>query len=295
MTCLATNMAILDLGAKIVWADVDPKTGLLDYSTIQPCDAIVCVHWGGNPCNLEELHRFDKPVIEDACHALGSENVCKSKAAALSFQAIKTLTTGDGGAVVFQNEEDLERARLMKWFGLDRTKASDMRCNQDPPEAGYKMQMNNIAASIGIENLKHLKENLRKTFENAWALDGALSGHHHITNATATEAFSSNWLFTVLVNDSADFIAYMKNQNIECSKVHDRNDTKTVFASSKTDLPGVVEFDSRHVCVPCGWWLTEEHLKRITNALRNYKNGRHSSTCKKRRKSIKQDFQEARA
>lgn len=280
MTCLATNMALLDLGAKIVWADVDPKTGLMcrNYPSRPKYlehfnRAIVCMHWGGNPCDLSSINPFDVPVIEDACQATGSSNICKSKATAFSFQAIKTLTTGDGGAVVFQNKEDLERARLMKWFSLDRSAGASMRCEQDPIEVGYKMQMNDIAATIGLCNIKHLKANLRKMFENACALDGILSGHHCITKATAIEAFSSNWLFTVLVDDSADFISYMKNLNIECSKVHDRNDTKTVFASSKTHLPGVEEFNRRHVCIPCGWWLTHENINRIENALRKYENG----------------------
>jgi dTDP-4-amino-4,6-dideoxygalactose transaminase len=81
---------------------------------------------------------------------------------------------------------------------------------------------------------------------------------------------SSNWLYTVLVDDAIDFIAYMRNKGIEASKVHARNDTKKIFREFKRELPGVEEFDRRHVCVPCGWWLSDEDISIVVNALKKY-------------------------
>ena len=164
-------------------------------------------------------------------------------------------------------EEDLERARLLKWFGLDRECSTSMRCDQDPPELGYKMQSNDIAATIGLANMRHLPNLLERMRWNA-------RKYRMIENKRieqhADPENSSNWLYTVLVDDSADFIAYMRNKGIECSKVHARNDTKSIFKEFQKDLPGVEEFDRRHVCVPCGWWLSNEETETIVNALKGY-------------------------
>ena len=287
ITCLATNTAILDLGAHITWIDVAARTGLMrsDLASIPIGSAILCMHWGGNPCDVKALNDYGIPVVEDACQAFGSSNIMQSKATAFSFGAIKTLTTGDGGAVVFQNKNDLERARLLKWFGLDRTRSASMRCEQDPPEAGYKMQMNDIAATIGIENLKHqlhLQAEMKVNANEFYSMQFENAAIKIPCNGVA----SSNWLCTVLVDDSNDFILYMKSKNISCSKVHDRNDTKKIFSNYRRDsLFGVEKFNRRHVCIPCGWWLDEEDIERIADALRSYRNGRYSCKSEKRRKS----------
>lgn len=284
MTCLATNEAVLALGAQIEWADVDPKTGLMDVKSVDSilrpgryADAILCVHWGGAPCHVVALNSFDIPVIEDACQALGSmyngEMIGNhSRFVCTSFQAIKTLTTGDGGAIFFRDKEDFERARLMRWFGLDRRSSKDMRCGQDPPEFGYKMQMNDIAAAIGLCNIKHLTKNLDQMNVNVCSYAWAIEKNPSIELSDSLSP-SSNWLCTVLVDDSKHFIEYMKNRDIECSKVHDRNDTKKIFSAYKKNLPGVDEFDRRHVCIPCGWWLSDEEVEKVMDALENYRKG----------------------
>jgi len=288
MTCLATNTAILSIGAQIVWADVDPITGLMTFETIDDAmaecrrlsvepAAIMCMHWGGLPCDLLAINSFGPPVIEDACQALGSAYDGTmignhSFATCFSFQAIKTLTTCDGGAIVFDDIIPLERARLMKWFGLNRKLSSDMRCNQDPTELGYKMQMNDVAAAIGLENIKVLRRNLARMQEIYDLYKACLYGHQDVA-LIEPKGISSNWLCTVLVDGPADFIAYMRNLGIECSKVHDRNDTKLIFEPFTRSLPGVKYFNHHHVCIPCGWWMTNDDVERVIQALKEYKNG----------------------
>lgn len=287
MTCLATNMAILDTGAEIMWADVNPRTGVMDPASVEKVmkqarplnkylKAIMCMHWGGHPSPLYELNYYDSvgiPIIEDACQALGSTYGNRfignhSRFVCFSFGAIKTLTTVDGGAIAFSREKDYERARLMKWFGLDRGAGASMRCEQDPSELGYKMQSNDVAATIGLSNLKHLPRllgRMRKIARIYRMLD--------LKNVDNTEILfneSSNWLCTMLVDDTADFIAYMRNKGIECSKAHTRNDTKRIFREFEKDLPGVTEFDRRHVCVPCGWWMSDEDVNEVVDALKGY-------------------------
>ena len=289
MTCLATNEAILALGAIPVWVDVDVVTGnmsseslarLMSKNTIK---AILCVHWGGVPCdvvsinNLANLHSI--PVIEDAAHAFGTEiDHTKignhSDYVCFSFQAIKTLTCGDGGVLFVKDSETAKRARLMRWFGLDREQSSDMRCQQDPAEFGYKMHMNDIDAAIGLSNLKHVEGLLKVTRGNAVAYDEAFDGMSTIMMPSIPDnVYPSYWLYTVGVKDASRFISHMRNRDIACSKVHDRNDTKMMFVDSRIELPGVASFDKYHVCIPVGWWLSVEQRNHVIESVRRYKDG----------------------
>ena len=292
MTCLATNEPILALGAKPVWVDVDPVTGCMCAAalkrvievisndgnefvvdTIDRTCAVLCMHWGGMPCDIHAIGEIAGgiPVIEDACQAFGSTySGCMigsySNFVCLSFQAIKHLTTGDGGAIAFLHKDDLERARLMKWFGLDRRKSNAMRCSQDPPEYGYKAQMNDISAAIGLANIRHTEALLEKVAYNAARYDIAFSVNRKYG------VVSSNWLYTIHVNDSSGFISYMKGNGVDVGKVHARNDTKSIFASSPSaKLPGVDAFDRTHVCLPVGWWLTEDDVTKIIKLVKKYR------------------------
>ncbi len=277
MTCLATNEPILALGAVPVWVDVDPVTGCMTADGLKAAieaygepTAVLCVHWGGMPCGMKGINDVAGgiPVIEDACQALGSIYHGSGRFTCLSFQAIKILTTGDGGAIVFRYEDDLERARLMKWFGLDRRLDATMRCLQDPLEYGYKAQMNDISASIGLANIRHTDDLLEKTIYNATRYNTAFGVNRQYG------VVSSNWLYTIHVSDSSDFISYMRGNGVECSKVHARNDTKTIFASSPpATLLGVDAFDKTHVCIPVGWWLTEDDVSKVIKLVREYKDG----------------------
>ena len=288
MTCLATNMPILSVGANPIWADILPD------GTIDPVDverkmqadtkAIICMDWGGLPCKLNELKdiadHWGVPLIHDACQSVGggyngkpSIGGSPAQYVAVSFQAIKHLTTGDGGALICNDPAKLERARLMKWFGLDRTKTESLRCGQDPPEWGYKFQMNDIAAAIGLSNLRTICYIVRKTRANAQYYNRHLQGleHFKVIPFDRERGRSGHWLYTCFVEDVPHFVKYMADNDVMCNKVHDRNDIKTVFnASKREDLPGVDYFDAHHVCIPVGYWVDAPDRERIAGLCQNY-------------------------
>lgn len=271
MTCVATNQPILAIGAKIVWADINPWTGNIDPEDVKKkitkkTKAIMCVHWGGYPCDLDELNIIAKEhgikLIEDACHAFGATYHNKpigshSDFVCFSFQAIKEITTGDGGALVCKSKKDYERGRLLRWYGIDRNiKGKDLRCEEDITEWGYKFQMNDIAATIGIEQLRYVGANLILARDHAEKYDEAFDCNLIYEN----DRQSSYWLYTVRVYDRWLLMKRMKNAGIGVSKVHARNDIHGIFAESRTCLPGVDEFYSQEVCIPVGWWLAPEDV-----------------------------------
>lgn len=296
MTCTATNMPILAAGAKIVWSDIDPWTGNIDPENVRrkitkKTKAIICVHWGGYPCELLELAcaAHNIPVIEDAAHAFGSvyyDNKIGSwsRFTCFSFQAIKGLTTVDGGALTCQYREDYDRGKLLRWYGIDRTaKCKDLRCEEDIKEYGYKFHMNDVAATIGIEQLKYVQEILNSHRSNAGKYNQAFSNLENVKLLRyRPELQSSYWLYTIRVRDRDNFVKCMAGAGIMVSKVHARNDIHTCFKEFRCDLPGVDEFYSEQVSIPVGWWLSQEDVEHIISEVLKYDvnfsrdSGRHS-------------------
>jgi dTDP-4-amino-4,6-dideoxygalactose transaminase len=279
MTCVATNLPLYNNGIKVIWADVDPVTGLIDVNSVREkmnptVKAIVCVDWCGSSCDYDELRKFGVPIVEDAAHSLltnykgkhiansGGDYIC------WSFQAIKHLTCGDGGAIIVPPDQ-VERAVKMRWFGFDRTKSESFRCAQDITDFGFKYHMNDISATIGLENIKYAEKLVDKHYGNA------LFFSTNINNLKVrTQPFddqSSHWIYTVLVDDKPGFIKYMTDNNIEVSPVHNRNDNYTIFSKFKTPLPNLDSFFDKQLAIPVGWWLTQEELKHIVKVINEWK------------------------
>lgn len=285
MTCSATNIPLARRNASIRWADVDPMTGNIDPLSIsrlttEKTRAIVVVDWGGRPQDWQALrtvaftpYRAGRPqqplpIIEDAAHAFGAptggDYVC------WSFQAIKHLTTGDGGALQVP-EEQYDRARLLRWYGLDHDDGESFRCSQDITEAGYKYHLNDLAAALGLENAEEVQFRLRKHREHAAYYQRLLAEFTHTGfQLPPPDPTSAWWLYTLLVGNRDEFMAFMTEREIMTSQVHRRNDEYTVFqdgwAKQDGELPGLEHFSAREVCIPVGWWLEQKDLAHIVAA-----------------------------
>ena len=283
MTAEPTNTTIALTGAKIVWADVDPKTGLIDPSDIEnkitkKTKAIMVVHYAGMVCDMDKINnisqKYNIPVIEDAAHAFGAgyngkKVGCNSKYTCFSFQAIKLMTTVDGGGLIVNNatEEELERVRRLRWFGLDKKTS---RLANDIKEAGYKYTMNNINAVIGKVQMEEFSTVLSKHISNGQFYDEKLKdipGIQLVPYYEKTEP--AYWLYTLRVEDRReDFIKKLNEEGIEASQLHHRSDTHSVFSDSKCELKGLDDFYSHFVHIPCGWWVTDDDRQRIINVIK---------------------------
>lgn len=280
ITCTATNSPIVTKGARIVWADVDPLTGNIDpLSVVQRITsrtkAIIAVNWAGRPCDYDALRSFGVPVIEDAAHGPYATTGPHGDYACWSFQAIKHLTTGDGGALLTPPAQ-MERARLLRWYGLDRRSGQDFRCAQDITEVGYKYQSNDIAAAIGLANLPGMAGAEKQGRKNAAYFCHWLTGLPGIDVPSYIRR-CAYWLMTLCVDDRADFIAHLAERGIATSQVHRRNDVHTAFKSaseSRGPLPGVDSFDARQVSIPVGWWVSEAQREYIASVIANWALGR---------------------
>ena len=298
LTCFATTAAILANNVNIRWIDVDIETANIDLNDLkrklnQRTKVIYIVHWGGNPVDLygiRELQEYSlktfgfKPmIVEDCAHAFGAEyngNKIGGKASdgnicVFSLQAIKHLTTGDGGFITLPNEYLYDRCKLLRWYGIDRDKRNykgkDLRLENDIIEYGYKFHMNDINATIGIYNLPHITELLIKNRENANYFNEELKDIKFIklmkNNIKCNSAY---WIYTIRVlnNKKQEFMDNMKYAGIMTSQVHNRNDINSCVRNFNEELINLDLFEKELVCIPVGWWLTKEDLNYIVKTIR---------------------------
>lgn len=289
MTCTATNEPILASGAKIVWADVFPETGLIDPSSVEKkitkkTKAVLCVDWGGTVCDLDALLKITRKngikLIEDAAHALGASYKGKMVGSiadftCFSFQAIKHITTVDGGAVTTLSKDSYKRGKILRWFGIDREAKTvgDSRINVEIPEWGYKFHMNDVSAVIGIEQLNYLDEILKKHRGNAQYYLKNIDRKYFIHPVTPWKQNGAYWLYTLVLpspKERAEFAEYMSNNGVATSKVHGRNDGYAAFPKSKEKLEGVTYFYDREECIPVHWALSKSEREKIVKLCNSF-------------------------
>lgn len=287
MTCMATNEPIHTMGAKIVFADIDPQTGNICPDSVKKrltkrTKAVVGVHWAGQPFDINSVRNIAKnyneniKVVEDAAHALGATYEgkkigCHSDYVCFSFQAIKHLTTVDGGAISCLNQEDDTRIKKLRWFGLDR-KYTGSKWEQDITESGYKFHMNNVNAVIGLSQMDHVDDIVESHKRNGRFYDREIIDTHKVQKLRRdSHSDSSYWIYSILVDDIKRFKQHMSERGIGCDVVHVRNDKYSVFKDFfESDLKGTDHFCKRMVNIPVGWWLSEEDRLKIVGAVNEY-------------------------
>jgi len=280
MTAEPTNLAILHAGGTVVWADLDPQSGNMDPASLEACitsrtRAILVVHYGGVPVRLDEIlaiaARHGIAVIEDCAHALGA----RYRGAGIgtlgdfgmySLQAIKHMTTVDGGMLTLRDGSAVERAKAFRWFGMQR---GVDRAKVDITEVGYKYHMNNVTAAIGLAQLTGIDALIARHQDNGRYFDRVMPaiGGIEVARFDAV-AEPSYWFYTLLCDDSADLIRRLGTHGISASKLHRPNNLHSIFASAARPLPGLDAFYARMLHIPCGWWVDDADRERIVAAVR---------------------------
>jgi perosamine synthetase len=286
-TFVATGLVILMQGAIPVFADIDPDTGNIAPASIAAAitprtRAIMPVHWAGYPCEMDEINavaaKHNIAVVEDAAHALGATYRGKpigaiSRFTAFSFQAIKHLTTGDGGALCCTNAADERAARTRRWFGIDRATAQPSILGErsyDIDAVGYKYHLNDLAAAVGLGNLDGFPARLARRRQIANTYRDALATIPGITLLKSeSDRQSAHWLFTFKVERREDFIRKLASHGIPASVVHLRIDHNTVFGGIRDNLPGQAAFNASQISIPMHDALTDNDVVGIIAAIRS--------------------------
>lgn len=212
ITFLSTANAAIFLGAPVYFADVDPRTGLIDPDSVATImskapvrvGAIAGVHLGGRLCDLPALRQiadqYGALVIEDACHAPGAmyydangeslaAGECRhSHLAAFSFHAIKHIAMGEGGAVTARDPVLVERLRLLRSHGMTRnpnewsvSSSETGPWYYEMPEVGFNYRLPDILCAIGIGQVARLRSGIERRQILAREYHNQLSGLNAIT------------------------------------------------------------------------------------------------------------------
>ncbi len=276
-TCTATNIPLLYCGAKIRFADVSRDGLNVDPAAVarmitERTKAVVLVHYGGAPVRLGGILTFPPgrpvPIIEDCAQALGSPRAGQlADYACFSFQAVKHITTGDGGMLALDPAQ-LAEAKRRRWFGIDREAKLNGTWANDIAEVGYKYQMTDIGAAMGLAGLDSLDLQIeyRRAMRRTYIRE--LSGLDGI-RILDKDPESACWLCTVAVEDRENFRKKLLSEGIESDQTHYRNDRYSIFRKFRGEFPNMDAIESKYLVIPMHMGIDLEDVERICEVIRS--------------------------
>jgi perosamine synthetase len=287
-TFIATNTAILELGATPVFADIQYDTLNIDPASVEAkitdrTRAIVCVHFGGYPCDLEELREIGRrhglPLVEDSAHALGSKYRgdyigSRGDYVTFSLQAVKIVTSGDGGLITTDSDESYEKLKRLVWYGIDRDEKTNNLLDPLPDEIdllGFKHNMNDITATVGLVGLRHFDVPAARRREVGERYRSELAGLERLRLLDWRDDREPNYqIFPVHVEKREAFARFMRERGIMVNVNNRRNDRYAIFGSGPRDLPSVARAEEDTILLPIHYDLTDDDVERIIAAVREY-------------------------
>lgn len=288
LACLASTMPLLQVGATPVWADIDPRTGCLDPDEMRRrrspnTKAALFYHWVGVPGDvdgmLQAARDLDLKVVEDAGESLGAEYGGRRIGShgfdysVFSFSPARHLTTGEGAAIACRDDEQDALARSYRRYGIpqsgfrDRIGEIDPACDVTVP--GMHNYMNRMAGAIGMLQMECLPQLVDRHRRNGEFFDRRLADVPGIRLLRRDHGrVPSHWVYCFTCERRDDLRTVLREAGIYASGVHIRNDRYTCFGTGMADLPGVDEFERTQLCVPSGWWVTDEDREHIADTIR---------------------------
>ena len=286
-TCTATNIPFLYMGVKIKFADIDIETMNISVESVKKnlnkrTKAIICMHYGGLPCDLSELkllaNKYKIPLIEDAAHAIGATYKKKpigsiSDFTMFSFQAIKHITTGDGGMLCIKNKKLIDKAKRIRWFGISREDKQKGIWENDIFEIGYKYQMTDLGASLGYSALNEFKKLLKHRQKIFSIYKDILSKNPniHCVDKDDSNRTHASWLFTLISEEKDKIQKKLRDRKIESNQVHFRNDKYSIFKKfvNGKSFPNMDYVEDKYLVLPNHHKITEKKAKYIAQTIDN--------------------------
>jgi len=297
-TFTATAEVVRYLGADPVVVDIDPATMNIDPAGIEAAvtertKAILPVHFGGLACDMEAIlgiaRKHGLKVVEDAAHALPTlyrgrlGGSLESDATVFSFYATKTITTGEGGMIVTKEPGIADRCRVMRLHGIsrdafDRYTSPNAAWHYEVVAPGYKYNMTDLAASLGIHQLRKANAFRARRAELAVRYDEAFEGLPLTRPPDAPTGDAHAWhLYAVRLQDAAGvsrdrFIERMAEKGIWCSvhfiPLHLHPYWRDRYRLKPEDFPNALLAYQRTVSLPLYSRLRREDQERVIDAIR---------------------------
>jgi len=303
LTFCATVNAIIHAGATPVLADVDPVTMNIDPADVTRkltgrTKALVPVHFAGRPCDMNSLcglaERHGMKMIEDCAHAI--ETVYHGRKAGtfgdfgcFSFYVTKNVVTGEGGMVLTRREEDLARIKVLALHGMSKDAwkrfSDEGYKHYQVVDAGFKYNMMDIQAAIGIHQLERVEANWQRRQEIWQRYDEAFAGLP-ITLPAAPEPDTRHayHLYTLLIDErtartSRDhFLDGMTRQNIGVGvhylSIPEHPYYQEAFGWRPEDFPNAMRIGRQTVSIPLSARLSDSDVEDVIAAVRSLVRGK---------------------
>lgn len=298
-TFTATAEVIRYLGAHPKFVDIDPSTFNIDPTKIEAAitdktKAIIPVHFAGLSCSMgpiiEIARRHGLKIVEDAAHALPTAHngqlvgALESDVTVFSFYATKTMTTGEGGMIVTKNRDIAERCRIMRLHGIsqdvfNRYISTAPSWFYEVVAPGFKYNMTDIAASLGIHQLRKAWYFHRRRSAMSERYDAELSDLPLILPPKAPEGDIHAWhLYVVQLGDNVPitrdrFIEEMAARGISCSvhfiPLHIHPYWRDSYALEPQDYPCALRAYERAVSLPIYTKMTDDDQSSVIEAIRD--------------------------
>lgn len=284
---ISTAHAVEYCGAKVVFADVDDETLCIHLDDArrkitERTRAVIPVHYGGHPVDLDGLRALigERPItiIEDAAHACGAFYKGKpigglSPLTCFSFHAVKNLTCGEGGAVATNNAAWAKKLRELRWMGIskdtyarsagDRVYAWQYWVN----DLGYKYHMHDLAAAMGLVQLRRLEENNRKRRRVVERYNAAFAERGWIeTPPEHPDVFSSWHIYPIKVPERDRMIAHLKQHGIAPGVHYYPLHMHPYYARLNAQCPIAEEVWKRLISLPLFPDMSDEQIERVIAA-----------------------------
>lgn len=286
LTFAASINSILYTGATPVLAEVDANTWNIDVKKAEQLitkrtKAIMPVHLYGNPCNMDDVmelsSKHNLKVIEDCAEALGSYYHRRpvgvfGDAATFSFYGNKIITTGEGGMVLFKNDEVAERAALLRDHGMQKSK------KYWHLEVGYNYRLTNIQAAIGVAQFERLEEFVAAKRKVARSYNEVLSNNPYFQTPVELDGMiNTYWLYTFMVRPTApfnrdDMMSYLNQQGVETRPVFYPLHAMPPYHSfgKPEELVISQQLSSSGISLPSSVNLTEIQLAHISESIKKF-------------------------
>lgn len=298
LTFTATAEVVHYLGARVRLVDVDPVTLNIDCEAIRHAitprtKMIMPVHYAGLSCDMDEVlslaREFGLRVVEDAAHALPTTykgqmiGSLESDATIFSFYANKTMTTGEGGMIVTRDSNLAKRMRTMRLHGIDRDAFNRFQSTKpawyyEVIAPGFKYNMTDIAAAIGVCQLKKLPDFLRRRQYLAGRYMKALSDLPIVLPLSGVDEGGHSWhLFVIRLQNNAPMdrdglIQFLSDQDIGTSvhyvPLHRQPYWRDEYDLSTDMFPVADDAYRSMVSIPLYTAMSDKQQDRVIQALR---------------------------
>ena len=288
-THTATAHAVEFTDAKVVFADVDPLSGnilieALEEKYTEKTKGVIPVHMAGHPCAMKEISEFCEVknliLIEDCAHAIGT--IAQGMHAGnfgitgcFSFYPTKQITTGEGGIVISNDEQIIEKVKKLKAFGIDtppelRTKPGVY----DVLSLGYNYRMTDFQAALGVGQMERYEENVAGRRKNAKLYCELLKNRDDISFSKYSDN-NSYFLFQIIFEQSINrdkILLGLKENGIGVS-IHYATPVplmsyyKKKYGYQISDFPNSVSYGSQSLSLPVHAMLSDDDVKYVCNTL----------------------------